>query len=53
MSLDVYRTHLVGLDLTDQEINELIETLNAIVVNVVDNLYMELNDHEHCERQAI
>jgi len=46
MSLDIHRTHLIGLDLTNKEIDELIETITGIITKVVDNLFMELDKHE-------
>ena len=47
MRLDEYRTYLDGLDLTDNEIIELQETLTAIVTNVVDDLFKRPINHEH------
>jgi hypothetical protein len=38
MSLDVYRTYLDGLDLSDKEKSDLIEALQAIIENIVNNL---------------
>ena len=46
MCLEEYRTYLDGLDLTDNEIIELQETLIAIVTNVVDDLFKRSMNHE-------
>lgn len=50
MCLELYRTHLDGLDLSENEMIELQETLIAIVTNVVDNLFKGLDDHECSQR---
>jgi hypothetical protein len=43
MRLDEYRTYLDGLDLTENQIIELQETLTTIVSNIVDNLFKGAN----------
>ncbi|HBD7428746.1 TPA: hypothetical protein KKX68_001505 [Legionella pneumophila] len=46
MSLEKYRTYLAGLDLTEQEKQQLIETVLVMVENITDDLFARLDSHE-------
>ena len=50
MSLEIYRTYLDGLDLTECEVIELQETLTTMVVNIVDDLFRGL-DNDECNQR--
>lgn len=46
MCLEKYRTYLEDLDLTDEEMEELIEIVVAVVTRIIDDLYTG-KDNEH------
>lgn len=52
MALDRYRAHLDGLNLSDEEKTSLIEITEAIVSNLINNLFMEQAIHDNNQRKT-
>ncbi|AHE65822.1 hypothetical protein Loa_00233 [Legionella oakridgensis ATCC 33761 = DSM 21215] len=46
MSLELYRTHLDGLNLTDEEKSDLIEATTVLVANILNDLFSHGNEHK-------
>lgn len=43
MSLEIYRAYLDGLDVTDTQKDQLIESLTAICENIIDDLFCKVD----------